>query len=241
MADRQGDLRLLTFDLDDTLWPCAPVIYAAERGLYAWLQRHAPRVTEANTVESMRAHRLAIARAHPDQAHDLTWLRAYALRDLLRRHEHDEALADAATELFREARDRVEPYDEVVEAFTRLRRRYLLVSVTNGNARVENTPLDGLFHHSLSAAQVGAAKPHPALFEASLAFAEVAPSAALHVGDDAWLDVAAARALGMRTAWVDRSNQGWSADLPAPDFTVRDLAALEAQLMAADADPDGHE
>lgn len=232
MADRPAQLRLITFDLDDTLWPCASVILAAERMLYEWLKRHAPRVTATNTVESMRAHRMAIAREHPDRAHDMTWLRTFAIRDLLRRHEHDENLAEAATAMFREARDHVRPYDDVVEVLERLRDRYLLVSVTNGNARVENTPLTGLFHRSMSAADVGAAKPHPALFEASIAFAEVEPHAALHVGDDAHLDVAAARGFGMRTAWVNRYNKEWPDDLPAPDLKVSDLFMLETQLTS---------
>ena len=30
--------RLLTIDLDDTLWPCAPTIKRAEAVLYAWLE-----------------------------------------------------------------------------------------------------------------------------------------------------------------------------------------------------------
>ena len=35
-------LRLLTFDLDDTLWATAPVILAAEHRLHRWLMLHAP-------------------------------------------------------------------------------------------------------------------------------------------------------------------------------------------------------
>ena len=234
MVDPAGKLRLITFDLDDTLWPCRPVIQAAEGTLFEWLQLHAPNVTGAYSIESMRSHRRAIANAHPERAHDMTWLRAFALRDLLRRHNHDEDLAEQAMVVFREARDRVQPYDDVIEVLQHLRENYLLVSVTNGNARVENTPLNGLFHHSLTAAEVGAAKPHPALFEASLAFAETAPSAALHVGDDALLDVGAARAVGMRTAWVDRFNRSWSDELPAPEFAAIDLIGLAAQLTCVD-------
>lgn len=234
MADRRAELRLITFDLDDTLWPCASVIGKAERMLHEWLKKHAPRVAAANTVESMRAHRLAIASEHPDRAHDMTWLRTFAIRELLHRHDHDEDLAEQATAIFREARDRVQPYDDVIEVLARLRHRYLLVSVTNGNARVENTPLFGIFHHSVSAAEVGAAKPHPALFETSIAFAEVEPHAALHVGDDAHLDVRAAHDFGMRTAWVNRHNRRWPDELPAPDLTVSDLFMLEKRLEQLD-------
>ena len=35
-------IRLITFDLDDTLWNVAPVIEGAEAELHDWLARHAP-------------------------------------------------------------------------------------------------------------------------------------------------------------------------------------------------------
>lgn len=38
--------KAILFDLDDTLWPIAPVILQAEQTLHAWLQAHAPRVAE---------------------------------------------------------------------------------------------------------------------------------------------------------------------------------------------------
>ena len=50
-----------------------------------------------------------------------------------------------------------------------LRARYTLVSVTNGNSQIEQTPLHDSFDHSLTAAEVGAAKPDPAIFEVASA------------------------------------------------------------------------
>ena len=40
-------LKALTLDLDDTLWPSAPAIAAAEKKLHAWLEREAPRMAAA--------------------------------------------------------------------------------------------------------------------------------------------------------------------------------------------------
>lgn len=217
---------LLTLDLDDTLWPCGAVIAAAEQALYDWLACHAPRLAAAHSIESMRSHRLALARRRPESAHDLTRLRQEALRALLDEHGHDAALAEPATAVFRAARNRVEPYAEVPSVLLQLRARYTLVSVTNGNAQVEHTPLRGLFHLSLTAAGVGAAKPDPALFEAALAFAGAARPAALHIGDDPYLDVAAARAAGFSTVWVNRGQAQWPAGLARPDAEISDLNGL---------------
>src|ERR1700721_1476207 len=46
---------VLSFDLDDTLWPVAPVIAAAERELLSWLRARYPLAVSAHDIESMRA------------------------------------------------------------------------------------------------------------------------------------------------------------------------------------------
>ena len=198
-------LRLVSFDLDDTLWPCKPVIRRAEAVLYQWLREHAPRVTEAMSPEAMREARSAFMREHPELVHDLTLVRLRTLEEAMARHGYPASLAEAATAVFRAARNQVEPWDDVVPVLERLRQDYLLVSVTNGNAQVEETPLRGLFHLNLTAAEVGAAKPDPAIFRAAAEWAGVAPEQMLHVGDDPERDVLAARRAGLHQAWIRRT------------------------------------
>lgn len=224
------DIRLITLDLDDTLWPCLPVIEAAERTLFGWLEQHAPAVAAGHDVGSLRAHRRQLAEAHPELAHDLTALRLTQLEMLMAEHGHEPALARAASAHFRAARNRVTPYPEVGESLARLGARYRLVSVTNGNAQVEHTPLAGRFHLNLTAAEVNAAKPDPAMFHAACDWAGVRPGQALHVGDDPQRDIAAARAIGMRTAWVNREAASWPTDLSGPDLEAGDLADLVSAL-----------
>lgn len=229
-------IRLITLDLDDTLWPCAPVIHAAEQHLYDWLRRRAPGLTGAHDIASMREHRKALAGSRPELRHDLTALRLTQLELLLAEHGDDPALAAPASDQFRAARNRVEPYPDVVDALARLRQRYLLVSLTNGNAQIDRTPLAGCFHHSLMAEQVGAAKPDPALFLAACEWAQVTPDATLHVGDDPLRDVAGARALGMRTAWINRDGRHWPEALQPADLEFTDLAGLARSLAGPDED-----
>ena len=50
---------VLSFDLDDTLWPVGPVIAAAERELLSWLRERYPRDVSGHDVESLRALRAA--------------------------------------------------------------------------------------------------------------------------------------------------------------------------------------
>jgi HAD superfamily hydrolase (TIGR01509 family) len=228
-------IRLITIDLDDTVWPCAPVIRDAERALYAWLVARTPRLTSVHDPASLRAQRLALMRQRPEIAHDLTAVRLLALRTLMDDFDYPRALADEAMLLFQQRRNRVQPYDDVRPALTRLRARYQLVSLTNGNAEVHDTPLRDLFHHSLNAAEAGAAKPDPALFQLAMDWADARAEETLHIGDDPLRDVDAARRIGLHAVWVNRDALPWPTDLSPPEHQVSDLLALARWLDAASA------
>ena len=60
--------RVISFDLDDTLWPVAPVIEGAERTLFAWLETRHPQAVHGHSIESMRALRARIAEQFPGAA-----------------------------------------------------------------------------------------------------------------------------------------------------------------------------
>jgi HAD superfamily hydrolase (TIGR01509 family) len=219
-------VRLITIDLDDTLWPCAPVIGAAEAALYAWLAANTPRLTEVHDPLSLREHRRALMSARPEIAHDLTTVRLLALRTLMQEFRYSATLADEAMALFRQQRNRVEPYPDVLPALERLRIRCRLVSVTNGNAEVRATPLRDCFHHSLTAADAGAAKPDPALFALAMQWTGATVADTVHVGDDPERDVEAAHRAGLSAVWVNRAGQEWPDDLAPPDIEVADLLGL---------------
>lgn len=226
-------VRLITVDLDDTVWPCAPVIRDAEAALYAWLRERAPSIAAAYDADALREHRMALIAARPDLAHDVTAARLEALRALMAEAGYPRELADEAMTVFRRARNRVSPYDDVVPALSRLRARYRLVSVTNGNAEVACTPLADTFHHSLTAAEAGAGKPEPALFELAMRWAGASPSQTLHIGDDPLRDVDAARRIGLSAVWVNRDNRPWPDELEPPLHAVNDLHGLVRWLDGA--------
>lgn len=225
-------VRLLTFDLDDTLWPCFPVIHAAEREVHAWLEEAAPELARHYGIDDLREHRMQLARENPDKAHDLTGLRLRSYRELARRHGLDEGIAEQANAIFRRARNRVSPYDEVVEVLRELRPHFRLVAVSNGNAQIEQTPLAGCFDHAFMAERVGAAKPDPALFHAASEATGISLAEAAHVGDDPLRDVEAARRAGMHAVWVNREGAEWPETLPPPDVQVGDLWQLRDYLLS---------
>lgn len=208
-----GPIRVLTLDLDDTLWPVGPTLVRAEQMLHDWLRAQAPATAAAFGVERMVALRQEVARRRPDLAHDLTELRRITLREALAASGDDTGLADPAFEVFFAARQQVTWYEDVAEALERLGRRFVLFGLTNGNAGLEATGLTPHLRGVISARDCGVAKPDARIFAAACAALAVSPAEVLHVGDDWALDVVGARQAGLHSAWVRRSD---AAHRPGP-------------------------
>ena len=229
-----GELRAIAFDLDNTLWDVGPVIVRAEQSLHDWLRLNCPRIIERVSLEEMRAARERLARSEPHNAHDFTYLRITALAAHARDCGYGEEVAGRAFQVFFAARNELQPYADVQPALLRLRTRYALASLTNGNADLDLIGLAPHFSVSLNARQIGVAKPHPRCFQHLARDLHVDPQDILYVGDDPFLDVDAARAAGLRTAWMNRSQTAWPPNLEPADVNVADCMEL-AELLAVDA------
>lgn len=213
-------LTAITLDLDDTLWPIAPVMERADLALQAWLQQYCPEVAQALPIVAMRQLRDRVFAAHPELGHDFTALRMICLREALAPHGYGEREAEQAFEAFYAARNRVELYPEVGDALERLARRAPLVSLSNGNACLDRVGLAHLFHAQITARSFGAAKPDPAIFHAACALAGSTPGETLHVGDHPEQDVLGALGAGLHAAWIDREGLGWTlGGTPPRSFT----------------------
>jgi len=217
-------------DLDDTLWDVGPVILRAEQAMARFLAERYPRVMELNSLESMRDLRARMALQHPAMRHDFTWLRTRALLEHAREAGYPEAMAREAFEVFFRARNEVVLYDDVVPTLERLRGRFRLFAISNGNADLAAIGLAGHFERSLAAREAGVLKPDPRIFEMLLDAASIAPAHTVHVGDDPEADVEGARRAGIRPIWVNRHGSRWPARLPVPAHSVATLTELAALL-----------
>ncbi len=230
MNDR---VRLVTFDLDDTLWEVDPVIRRADNRMRAWLGRHAPRLSAQVDDQRMGAIRHDILAANPDLAHDLTALRIAVLRSALERAGYRPAaarrMAQQAFDVFFTARNEVTWFDDVAPVLSRLRASGLVLGgLSNGNADFERTGLARYFAFHVSAADVGRGKPAPDMFHAAMAQAGVSADQMVHVGDSVEHDVAGAVAARVRAVWLNRS--GARATLPDGVLQIRSLHELSPLL-----------
>jgi 2-haloacid dehalogenase len=134
---------------------------------------------------------------------------------------------------------RLDAWPDAAPGLSRLKRRYLLAPVSNGNislmvdlARRNDFPWDAI----LGAEIAGDYKPKPRVYLAAAAAFDLPPAACMMVAAHS-KDLAAAATLGLRTAHVARPNErGPASGETAPnvpvDFAVENLAALAEKLAA---------
>ncbi len=230
----------LTLDLDDTLWPIAPVIEHAEAALQQFLQQHAPPAAARWPVAEMRLLRERIAAEHPQLAHDFTAQRRLSLHHALADVGADLDLVEPCFQAFIAARHQVELYPDVAEGLTRLARQWRLAALTNGNADVQRIGVGQHFQFAICAREFGAAKPDAGIFLAACERLNLPPAQVLHVGDDPHLDVAGAAKAGMPSCWINRHQAMWPAELPRADIEVPDLHRLADWLLASAAPSQHH-
>jgi len=174
----------LTLDLDDTLWPVAPALEAADAAVDAWLRTHHPAVAAAWPVPALRALRERVNAGHPELAHDFTAQRQLTYRAAFAACGLPDAPVEPVWEIYFAARNRVTPFADSLAALARLAACVPLASLSNGNADLVRVGIDGHFRHCIAARDVGCAKPDPRIFHHAAASLGVAPAAVLHVGDD---------------------------------------------------------
>ncbi|MFL6658768.1 MAG: HAD family hydrolase [Massilia sp.] len=225
--------KAILFDLDDTLWPIAPVIAQAEITLHAWLQTHAPLVSARFSSAALREARMTLLAAQPHYHLDLGALRRAGLLEAFALVGEDSTKVDAAMAHFFAARNTVVPYEDVLPGLARLRGLARLGTISNGNADLRAIGLDHHFEVSLAAHQLGSAKPDPALFLAACTALGVAPHEAVYVGDDVLLDVQGAQRAGLRAVWLNRTASTRHLEHGVvPDAICADFDALLAWLEA---------
>lgn len=227
----QPTVKAVLFDLDDTLWPIAPVIARAELVLHDWMKEHAPRVAQQFSIAQLRERRLALLAANPHYHINFSALRHAALDEVFQLLEEDVSRVDAAMEVFLQARHAVTLFDDVLPLLGSLQGRVALGSVTNGVADLETIGLASYFQVSIAAHRFGAGKPEPEIFLAACAELGIAPGDTAYIGDDPEIDVAGAAKAGLQALWLNRRGEVLPSHIQAHASFV-DLHELHAWLDA---------
>lgn len=225
-------IRLVTFDLDDTLWDVAPVMNSAEATLREWLAINATRLGPV-PIEHLWAIRARLMEQDPMLKHRLSELRRrillHALLDAGYPPAEAAELAEAGFQAFLHARHQVDLFPEVHPTLEALANRFILGVLTNGNADVRRLGLADYFQFALCAEELGIGKPDPRPFREALKRAGVDAAQAVHIGDHPSDDIAGARRAGMHAIWFNPARKLWEGE-EAPSAVIHSLAELPGVL-----------
>lgn len=218
-------IRVIAFDLDDTLWHVDPVIIRAEKILNTWFSERAPGFDY--DMRNMGAFREQVLTEDPGLTGRLTEFRSRVIETALRHHGIEDAanLTREAMEVFLTARNEVEFFEGALEAIEAIAGSYLLGALTNGNADIRRLGLSDHFSFAFSAEEVGAPKPAPDLFHQALDHTGVSPEEMVYVGDDRIKDIDAANVVGLKTIWLQNERRAGPAE-SEPDRVIEDIRQL---------------
>jgi putative hydrolase of the HAD superfamily len=203
----------------------------------ALLRRLGVDVGAAAASAAIRAE-IAYYRAHLHLGRDASSLALLRERcaDAMRPGLPPEVAAADPAELTAALLDAIEfsAYPDAVPALRALRAAgCALVVVSNWDVslheRLAETGLAPLVDATVASAELGVAKPEPAIFEHALAIAGVAPGRAWHVGDSVEADVEGATAAGLRPVLIARAG----APLPSGRADARQAPARAPGARAA--------
>ncbi|HYH43872.1 MAG TPA: haloacid dehalogenase type II, partial [Burkholderiales bacterium] len=126
----------------------------------------------------------------------------------------------------------LKPFPDVVAALHKLKSRFQLVILSNGDPDMLEAARPHLgieFDRLISVETSGAFKPHVATYRAAAEILGSPPDAILFVANHAF-DCVGAKAYGMRTCFVDRRKRPFGDWPHQPDITVADFTEL-ARVM----------
>lgn len=228
-------IRLITFDLDHTLWDPQKTLLDAEQQMYTWLCQQVPQLASLYSQQALVDYRIKIAKSRPSLAWQVSALRKRVLYLALLQVGLDKSqigpLVEQAFAVFYQARSRLQLFAGVETMLKQLAQKCSLIALTNGNADLKLVGIDAYFSAYFNAEMVGAAKPNAAMFEAALKAADVQEHECIHVGDSIEMDVLAAQALGIGTVWANFKQAVWPNQYRPADAVVSTIEELHQYLL----------
>ena len=230
-------LRLLSFDLDDTLWPMRPVLDAANYQLVNKMVKVGAKSASTQNLQ----HMLKSIR-QKDASLSYSAARVKAIRQILNANKLSHINHTQLYDVWLRARHNAADdllYPGTLETLTQLREAFpetIFAAITNGPGdplamRPEFAACFDLTITGEDSKVFPGRKPSPIIYNTALSRAGVEASEGwVHCGDDILNDVATSKALGATTIWLTDSSCDPVAEInPYSTLNVREKAAREAQ------------
>ena len=217
---KMPEIKLITFDLDDTFWDIKSTIINAEINSRKWIEARIKKKIEWGTFDDFLEIRNELIKKNPSLDYDLGLLRkkmiAYHTQKYFKNEKDLDEFIEEAYSFFLEERHKVEFFNDVITVLEKLSLNYKLGVLTNGNADIKKLGIDHMFDFSVSSMDVKSNKPDQGHFIRAKELSQINFHNTLHVGDHPVNDVYGARELGINVMWFNLNNSVWDIDENPP-------------------------
>jgi len=216
---KSKEIKLITFDLDDTLWDNMPTITRAEIDTRKYIEERVGKIEWGDLSDFLNL-REELIKEDPSIAWDISKLRKEIFRKKLA-YVKPQSLRDKIVEeaftIFINKRHEIQLFDGVENALSELSNKYILGVLTNGNADVYRFDFGKYFKFSISSLEAKNSKPNRAHFDKALEEVEnIAFDEIIHIGDHQINDILFASKLGIESLWFNKNNVDWEQKFEKP-------------------------
>lgn len=228
-----NNFEVLSFDLDDTLYQNEDVIIKAEQAQFDAVCHLIPEARDVGITKWQKL-KWQIAKSMPEVRHDVTEWRIQVIKQGLA----DFGITDTKAiqqiyEVFYLARSNFDVPAETFSVLTKLKTKFKLIAVTNGNVDINRIGLAPYFDAYYRAGEQNCRmKPYPdMLLKAVNDLSLSGPNKILHLGDNIKADIKSAQNAGVASLWFNPLKNPYPSGYTLPTAEYSDLSDL-LQLMS---------
>ena len=215
-----NEIKMITFDLDDTLWDNKPTITNAEIKTRKWIEDRVGTIDWGDLNDFLQL-RETLIKNDRSIAWDISKLRVEIFKEKIKglaSADDKTKIAEDAFAYFLKKRHEIELFPGVKDALKALSEKYMLGVLTNGNADIYKLSIGKYFEFSISSLEAQDSKPNKPHFElAKSHLPNLKYSEMLHIGDHQINDIFGAHALGMEVLWFNNAKALWEQNFEKPD------------------------
>ena len=203
---RLRKISAISFDLDDTLYDNKPVMQRAEQAMVDFLASHYP-ATHNMGLTGWLSVKIRVGQQQPSLKHDVTrWRQATITAGLLELGYSSAQATIGSAKAFKHflsIRSQVSIPAFSYHLLKKLKKKYPLIAITNGNVPLDAIGLGAYFDLLFAAGNDMKMKPESDLFDAAIDALQLPAHEILHIGDHLITDVSGAMQNGLQSVWLN--------------------------------------
>ena len=213
-------IKMITFDLDDTLWDNKPTITNAEIETRKWIESRVGSINWGDLNDFLLL-REALIKKDESIAWDISKLRIEIFKEKMKGlgSPYDiQKLAEDAFDFFLKKRHEIKLFPGVEDVIKNLSKNYTLGVLTNGNADIYKLNIGKYFKFSISSLEAQDSKPNKSHFELAKNYhLNITYNEMLHIGDHQINDILGAHVLGINVLWFNNIEASWNQNFEKPE------------------------